>query len=462
MKSFRSTFLALVFVGGLVGYSIYEYRKGEVTENKAIGEEKLFSFLKEDVDHVVIKRKDETIEIKRDGDYWQVLQPVQDLAELSAVDGFLHMTLAQKARPLQSSDEAKITNWAEFGLEPAGRVIEISAKGKTEVLQVSSKNAFDGSYYLRMKDQIYLADRGLAQTADRSASTFRSRRLWREEDMSVDSAQVELNYENLKGKFTFKKNGDVWTIEPKPKFVVDSERIVNWIRRVQDLVPIEIVADQIKDGEKRGMLLLKPSLTVSLPNKKGGLWTIVIGQDKAEDVYLYTNVRDTIYRIQTPALRQVRVDAAFFRDGHTPFLFPLEQAQEVELMKPGFSQKLKRDHEAWSAGEGVKVDQDKLIGLFQTIRQLDVQEYVDPKAVSGFLPEQNIIVRDAAGKVLLSLAWGGEYKSKLPYGRGLGLTYLRSNLSSDVIAISKEAMSGLIDPSIVTKPAPAKPKGKTK
>src|SRR5205085_1227186 len=107
-------------------------------------------------------------------------------------------------------------NWAEFGLQPPGTTIEVKAAGKTETLQISSKNAFDGSFYVRRGDELLLGGHGIAQIANRDPSSFRSKRLWRETSAKIESVNAEINSEKTHGKFSVVADGANYSLQPTP------------------------------------------------------------------------------------------------------------------------------------------------------------------------------------------------------------------------------------------------------
>ncbi|MGZ3721829.1 MAG: DUF4340 domain-containing protein, partial [Bdellovibrionales bacterium] len=255
MKPFSGTALLSVFVLLVAGYTAWEYKNAALHSGDTAEEKRLFFFMPEHVSQFKLTRGTETLLVVRDGDDWNIKQPVEDQAERSAVEAFLYSVMIQKGKTFRSSEESKNTKYSEFGLEPAGATIEVTANGKTESLAVSSKNAYDGSYYIRQGNEVMLGDHGLAQIVGRDSSTLRSKRLWRERDAVIQSAHVEVNLDKVKDSYDIKKIGDQWSLDPKPAYAVDNHKIEQWLTSLSTLNPNEIASETQADDEKRSFLL---------------------------------------------------------------------------------------------------------------------------------------------------------------------------------------------------------------
>jgi hypothetical protein len=456
MKAFRGTALLSIFVVMVAGYTAWEYKKAAQDAGTNTEQEKrLFTIKHEDVQKIKLTRPTETILIQQEAGFWKIKSPVEDTADASSVDALLYSLLNQKGKIFRSEEDMKAPNWAEFGLEPPGNIVEVKDKKSTETLSVSSKNAFDGSFYLRQGSDLLLGDRGLAQAVSKDANAFRLRRLWREGDTPIDSARVEINAD-IKDKYTLVKKTD-WAMEPAPGFAVDPARIAEWVKHVQALTPSEIVGETLSDEDKKNALLPKPSMILKLHYKEGEL-TITAGQDKSDDVYLYTSARPTVYKAARSALDVIRVPKDYFRDGRKAFHFPVEQAREVMVHHGPFSHTFKKDDAGWKLADGSEkeftLDQDKLIAFFQNLNALEAQEFQPASAGKGYKPDQHIVVKGDKGQTLLDLSWGDEYKAKRPFNKGMTFRFVKTNLEKEVMGLQSPKITNLMESTMVTKKAP--------
>lgn len=414
--NFRGTWVASGLVVLLAGYTAWEYRNASRDLDALNGERAAFSLERDKVNRLEITEGGVTSTFEKKGDDWTMTKPVVDQGESTAIEGYLYQLLALRLKSFLPPEEAKSADPKAYGLDPARVTITVGGP-KSESLAISTKNAFDGSYYVKSNGETLLGDRGLASLAERSASSLRSRRLWRDNDVQIESASVNLDGD----AYTLKREGEKFALEPKPGFPVDPERIQRWVDAVQDLVPTDFVKEDPTDADRAEYFLKKPSLVATFKYKtKAGEpkeWVLTVGQDRGDDTYLYTNVRPTLYKTSKAAADKIRATPLYFRDGHAPFLFNVEEAREVRWKNHTF----KKTDAGWTAASGVEadseLDQEKLVQLVQNVRSLEAQEY--PDQAKGIPRTPQVEIRGEGGKVLRRLSWGDEFKAKSPWNAGL-------------------------------------------
>lgn len=457
MKSkFTGTWVMTAFVALLAAYTAYEYRNASRDLDQAQGEQFAFTVKREEINEVRLTSKGESTVLRKEGDKWSVVEPVQDEAESNAIEGFLFQTLSQKLKRFRApEDGAPILK--DYGLDPIGSSIELGTPKLKEKIEVGTKNAFDGSFYVKTGEQVYTADPGLAQVSERPASNFRSRRLWRAEGAKVLSANLQ-----MEGKsFSLTKENDTWVMQPAPDFKLDHEKVDAWIEKIQDFLPSEFEKEEITNEDKRTFLLAKPSAVVTFKYKdasgKDGEWTLTIGQERAEDVFMFTNQRPTIYKSTKVAVDRLKVAPAYFRDGKAPFRFEVEKAREVRVKTSKFSHVFKKNGADWTvvdADKDLELDQEKLVQLFQNIRTLEAQEFV--ATGTGIKGQPQVEIRGENGELQFQLAWGDEYKAKSLWNSGLTLRFVKTNLSKEIAGVAKDKLEKMIDESLLRKKAPEK------
>lgn len=463
MKAFRSTGILFLLVAALAAYTFYEYRNAEKDADLDLGEVAAFEMKREDIGSIKLVLKGIEIDLVKNGDQWQMQKPVQDWAENASVDGFLLSLLSQKLKAPHGDEEQKNIEWSTFGLEAAPATIEISGKGKTERLQVSEKTAYDGSYFARRGDQLFLGDPAFNQIMARSPASFRSRKLWREpETTQIESVRVELATDGMRPTaFQIKKSGDTWALEPKPGFDTDAEKLAAWIERVKDLMPNDFIQESVSEADKKTFLLSKPSLKVDMKLKRAdgqeAHWSVLLGQDKGEDVYLTTGQASTVYKTSKSGLAQLRVNEAFFRNGNKPFAVDVEKAREVEIVTDRWHHTFVKEESSWSLKDELKdleFDQDKLVGLMQNIRSLEATEFFPP--AKSAKTRTRVKIRDAQGAEIFALAWGDEFRPEKPWNQGFKYEFVKTSLEKDILGVQKEKLDRLIDEGIVKKKVEAK------
>jgi hypothetical protein len=84
----------LVLLGGF--YYVYEIRLGPGREEAAARKGRVFSADTKDVTAVAIKRPDESLRLQREGDTWELLEPVKARGSRTAVDELLANVMTAK------------------------------------------------------------------------------------------------------------------------------------------------------------------------------------------------------------------------------------------------------------------------------------------------------------------------------------------------------------------------------
>ncbi len=456
MGKFKSTWIMAVAVALLAAYTLYDYKQSADDGFTPKGQRRLFYLLRDDLEEIELTVRGETTRVKKDGDGWKLVQPVEDLAESSVVEGFIFSLLTQKGKEFQSDEDRKNVKPADYGLDPVVNKIVIRGKGKSEQLEISSTNSFDGQFFVRSNGQseILVGDRALAQLIEREPSSFRSRKIYRENE---DVKQIDVRVDGeFKDSYAFKREQDKWVMVPDPGFPIDTVKTNQWMQKVQGLTPSTVVAETVSEEDRTQYLLKKPSLQVKMDS-----WELNLGQDKAGDVYLYTNKRPTLYKAPATSANALRVPKAYFRDGREPFKLEVERVAEVEVSSGSTRGAFTKKESTWTLkGErkNEELDADKLVALMQNVAALEAQEFLGAEKGRGFPAKPQIELKDSGGKTLLAIAWGDEYKPKAAYNKDYTFRFVKSSLAKEIIGLPKEKLDRLVDSALIKKKSQTEPK----
>lgn len=173
---------------------------------------------------------------------------------------------------------------------------------------------------------------------------------------------------------------------------------------------------------------------------------MVVGQDLAEDVYLYTEQRETIYKSSVAAMNDIRVKPSYFRNARKGFAFPLEQVRRIEVSVNKKDRAIVKNGSEWSLegadSKDYELDTVKLATFLQNVRSLSGKEFY-PKG-EGFPEKPQLVMVGADGQPLFQLWWGAAIK-------GTNDVYAKTNLEKEVMSLSKENIDELIPRELVRK-----------
>src|SRR5262245_2551765 len=96
----QSTAVLAVILAALGAfYYVYEIRQGPEREKAEARKGRLYTADSKDVVEVEMKRPDGTVRLKREGDDWQILEPVKARADRGTADGLINTFVnAQRQR----------------------------------------------------------------------------------------------------------------------------------------------------------------------------------------------------------------------------------------------------------------------------------------------------------------------------------------------------------------------------
>ena len=119
--------LVLALLGG--GYYVYEVRLGPGREEAAARKGRVFSAETKDVTEIQLKRGSETVRIKRDGEGWELLEPLRARGSRPTAEEILANVLTAKIdREIDPNPKTP----ADFGLDKPTADMTLTLKdGKT-------------------------------------------------------------------------------------------------------------------------------------------------------------------------------------------------------------------------------------------------------------------------------------------------------------------------------------------
>src|SRR6058998_2505145 len=112
--------LAAILIALGVFYYVYEVRLGPEREKAEGRKGRVFTAEPADVTEVAVARSSDTLRLKREGNEWQMLEPVKARADQGAADGLVTtVTQAKSDREIDAAPKAL----QDFGLDkPAATV----------------------------------------------------------------------------------------------------------------------------------------------------------------------------------------------------------------------------------------------------------------------------------------------------------------------------------------------------
>src|SRR6185436_2967810 len=172
MRWQTTAILALVLALLGVGYYVYEVRLGPGREEAAARKGRVFTAETKDVTEIQLKRSGETVRLKREGDNWELLEPLRARGSRPTADEILANVLTAKIdREIDPNPKTP----ADFGLDKPAADLTLTLKdGKTMGVELGAKNPTGVWVYAREHGESVLRDatRPVADFRDRTVLAF--------------------------------------------------------------------------------------------------------------------------------------------------------------------------------------------------------------------------------------------------------------------------------------------------
>jgi Domain of unknown function (DUF4340) len=375
------TFIVLaVLIAGLGGFFAYDtYWLAPAREKRDQAKGRLWTVEPGDIEGIAIKRKDDTVRLKRVEGGWEMLEPVKARGDRGPVE-----ELATSLATLRMDREidAGPSKLADFGLDPPAAEVTLDVKGRSEPLRlfVGGKNPTGAWVYGRegTKPAVIALSETAARDTGRPAADFRDKTLLAFDrksvtgvDLDVDGQRIALEPED-EGK---------WRIPRPGPYRADADVVTDLLDKLSAARVKEFVAEDAKSLADFG--LDRPTAV-----------TIVLGRDKdrtQKGLLFGRGDRDKkgvyVMRAGEPAVMLVPEDVwtalpktvAALRD-KVVVAYAYDKVNRIEIAGPRGSVTVERDGPGWklTAPEALQADAGEVNGLLWKIRDL---------RAAGFLAE---------------------------------------------------------------------------
>ena len=348
-----------------------------------------------DVDGLTIKRKDDTIKLKRAGDGWEMVEPVKTRADGAVVnDVVTNLATARVDREI----EANPTKLDDYGLEPPAAQVTLDVKGQAAplTLTVGGKNPTGVWVYARegSKPAVVVVGESVARDTTRPVADFRDKTLLAFDRKNVTAVDLDLEGSRMTLEA---EEGGKWKIARPGPYRADGDLVSDMLDRLGAARIREFEAAP-KSPATYG--LDKPSrVTIWLGRDKDRTSkTLLVGKADAakKGVYVQREGESDVLLIPVEAWDKVPKTVAMARD-KIVFPYAYDKVSRIEIESAAGKVMLERDGLGWkiTAPEALKADTGAVNGLLWRIRDLRAAGFLDESAagIPRYLAKPDATVR---------------------------------------------------------------------
>jgi cbb3-type cytochrome oxidase subunit 3 len=387
MRGFRSTFILLVVLLGLLGYIYYYLRPGSQppAEQKA----KVFSLEVDTINALqVTSSGGEQSSLERVGGVWQLTAPFQakaDNAEVSSVVTNLASVEIQRVVDDNPGD------LAQYGLAPVRVEVGFRKAGDKNFtrLQIGDKTATGGDMYVKLpaEKKVFLISSFLETAFDRTSFDLRDKTMLVFSRDNADRVEVRSQDQSLR----IARVGDTWRLATPVAARADVAAVDNLIGRLQSGQMKALVSSNVTPEEAVRYGLDKPTATASVGAGAGTtLAAITIGTIAPDGTTYYARdaARPLVFTIEKSLVDDLLKKTGEYRPKEV-FDFIPSNASRLELVREAGTLTIEKGKdkdgkEKWAhIAPARDLDGTKVGRALTALTDLLVARYVDGPVKTG-------------------------------------------------------------------------------
>jgi hypothetical protein len=411
--------LAVVLIALAAFYYVYEVRMAPQREQAEARKGRVFAADTADVTAVTIKRQTETVSLKREGDGWQVLEPVKARGDRGKIEDVLTTVLTGK---IDREIAAKPASLAEFGLEkPAAEVALTLKDGQTLGLALGLKNPTGVWVYAKETDKpaVFVLPESVLRDATLPVADFRDKTILAFDRKQVSGVDIVTADQTLVVQYA----GDRWTLTQPRSLPADADALGEFFEKLTGGKVKEFVAEAPRSLDPYG---LERPVRVSVHvgrDKDRATRTLLLGKidDAKKGVYAMRAGESTVLLIPEDVWTALPKNVAAIRD-KTVLAFERDKVRRIDLHSPRGDVTIVRQDDKWriTQPETLPADQVEVGAVLMKLRNLKAQAFLseDPAGASRYLgnPEvrATLTVEGAPAPVTVLLAPSADRRGGQP------------------------------------------------
>ncbi len=385
MRGFRSTFVLLLVLLGLLGYIYFVEMKKPAT-GLADQKQKVFTVASDTIDEIEVKAAsgDRTI-LKKAGGAWSLAEPVTAKADESEVTGVVTNLASLEIQRVVDENPADLS---QFGLATPRVEVAFKKSGAagSERLLLGDKNATGGEIYAKLaaSKRVFLVSSFLESTFDKGTFALRDKTILAFPRDKVDA--LEMVSKDL--RLAFAKQGDRWVQAGPEPVRIDSAQVEGAIGRLQTLAMTSIAAADVADADLAKFGLDQPAATAIVGAGSTRAVLAVGKEDGAGHVYARDLSRRMVVTVEAALLNELKKKVDEYRPKDV-FEFRSFNATRLEVTRgtvtAAFERSTAKDGATkWRrVNPATDVDTAAVDSLLSSLSGLVVDRYVDARTKTG-------------------------------------------------------------------------------
>jgi uncharacterized protein DUF4340 len=385
--------LAAILIALGAFYYVYEVRLGPEREKTEGRKGRVFTAEPADVTEVEIKRPDSVVKLKREGDGWQILEPVKARGDRGPIDETVTSVVTTR---MDREIESAPTALGDFGLDkPAAEVTLRLKDGKQLGLVLGAKSPTGVWVYAREagKPAVFVVGDSVLRDTTRPLADFRDKTVLAFDQKDVTALEIITRDDTI----AVEQADGRWKLTRPRALPADGDTLRDFLEKLRAARVKEFVAEAPRSLEPFG---LDRPVKVSIHtgrDKDRATKTLLFGRgDPAKKgVYAMRAGESTVVVIPDETWAAVPKNVAVLRD-KTVVEVERDKVTRLEIESPKGAVTLTQENGRWkiTAPEALPADQVEAGAVLFKLRELRAQAFLseDAAGVPRYLAKPTVRV----------------------------------------------------------------------
>ncbi|MBI4639797.1 MAG: DUF4340 domain-containing protein [Candidatus Tectomicrobia bacterium] len=413
--SIRTTALFALILLVLGGYFyLFEVRKVKLDEEREARETRLLKASKEAIEEIKLKWQGEEVVVKKEGDQWKIIQPLEIMADQKAAESIISALDRSKIERVIEKNPSKLD---DFGLAQPALEVSLNIKNASpEIVLIGQANPTQSFIYAKKGEspEVFLTSFSLKSDLDKKLYDLRDKTAL---DVSFEQVKtIELHHQAESITLTA-GDGGVWTLSHPLRDRVDVDKVRQLVTKIRHAKIKEFFDGEQPDLASAG--LTRPS-SIALHLKEGEVTkTLLIGaiDEEKNGIYAKRDGEEKLFLLEKSLVSDLFPKIDDLRDKKL-FTFENTKIEKIEINSEGTEITLSRiGDEQWEIMKPITARADRRVvdNFLASIKGMKIDEFLplssEPQA--GFhSPTIEIKLLEQGGELSRSLSIGGEIEGK--------------------------------------------------
>jgi len=385
--------LAAILIALGAFYYVYEVRLGPEREKTEGRKGRVFTVEPADVAEVDIKRADSIVKLKREGDGWQILEPVKARGDRGPVDETVtSIVTARMDREIEADPKAL----GDFGLDrPAVEVTLRLKDGKQIGLTLGAKSPTGVWVYAREagKPAIFVVGDSVLRDTTRPVADFRDKTVLAFDQKDVTALEVDMRDDTI----AVEQADGRWKLTRPRALPVDGDAVRDFLEKLRSARVKEFAAEAPRSLEPFGLDRPVRLAIHTGRDKDRATKALLFGRADPgkKGVYAMRPGESTVLLVPDETWAAVPKNVAVLRD-KTIVGVDRDKVTRLEIESPKGAVTLARENERWkiTAPEALPADQVEAGAVLFKLRELRAQAFLteDASGIPRYLAKPTVRV----------------------------------------------------------------------